>query len=250
MNTGLPPQAELIGARSPNARSIAHCGLEGAPMSHRSTAPPGLGLVLGAGGVVGMTYHAGVLHALVEEGGLDAGRRRPRGRHQRRAASLVRCLRTGWTTADCWSFAMGTHPAGGRRSTRSSGSAGRRRCSRPAFTSPSDSPASPWARPTSWPVRVARGPFLTLPPALARYLRPTLPRRAVQHGRHPRCAWPTVLPETWPDQRAVAGGPRHRRPVGGWCSDGAGSPERRPARRRAGLLRHPGRLPARCGPAG
>jgi NTE family protein len=30
-----------------------------------------LGLVLGAGGVVGMSYHAGVLHALHQEGGLD-----------------------------------------------------------------------------------------------------------------------------------------------------------------------------------
>jgi NTE family protein len=33
-----------------------------------------LGLVLGAGGVVGMSYHAGVLHALAVEGGLDARR--------------------------------------------------------------------------------------------------------------------------------------------------------------------------------
>ena len=29
------------------------------------------GLVLGAGGVVGMSYHAGVLHALAQEGGID-----------------------------------------------------------------------------------------------------------------------------------------------------------------------------------
>lgn len=68
-----------------------------------------LGLVLGAGGVVGMSYHAGVLHALAEEGGLDVG-----------AADLIvgtsagsvmgALLRTGWTPADCWAFAREEHP--------------------------------------------------------------------------------------------------------------------------------------------
>jgi NTE family protein len=68
-----------------------------------------LGLVLGAGGVVGMDYHAGVLHALVEEGGLEPA-----------SADLIvgtsagsvvgSLLRSGWTAADLWSFALGTHP--------------------------------------------------------------------------------------------------------------------------------------------
>ena len=64
-----------------------------------------LGLVLGAGGVVGMDYHAGVLHALAEEGGLDVS-----------SADLVigtsagsvvgSLLRSGWTPRDLWDFAL------------------------------------------------------------------------------------------------------------------------------------------------
>ena len=67
------------------------------------------GLVLGAGGVVGMSYHAGVLHALAEEGGLEPG-----------SADLIvgtsagsvmgALLRSGWTSLDCWRFALGEHP--------------------------------------------------------------------------------------------------------------------------------------------
>jgi NTE family protein len=65
-----------------------------------------LGLVLGAGGVVGMSYHAGVLHALHEVGGLDPT-----------SADLVvgtsagsvvgTLLRTGWTAQDLWDHALG-----------------------------------------------------------------------------------------------------------------------------------------------
>jgi NTE family protein len=68
-----------------------------------------LGLVLGAGGVVGMSYHAGVLHALAEAGGIDPA-----------AADLVvgtsagslvgALLRSGWTARDCWDFALEQHP--------------------------------------------------------------------------------------------------------------------------------------------
>jgi NTE family protein len=60
-----------------------------------------LGLVLGAGGVVGMSYHAGVLRALEREGGLDLA-----------AADLVvgtsagsvvgALLRSGTTTQEMW----------------------------------------------------------------------------------------------------------------------------------------------------
>jgi NTE family protein len=64
-----------------------------------------LGLVLGAGGVVGLAYHAGVLHALEEEGGIplasadlivgtSAG------------AAIAAYLRSGWSTADFWKEAL------------------------------------------------------------------------------------------------------------------------------------------------
>jgi NTE family protein len=66
------------------------------------------GLVLGAGGVVGMAYHAGVLRALEQEGGyvpssadLIVGTS---------AGSVVGAyLRTGWTTQDFWLLAQGRH---------------------------------------------------------------------------------------------------------------------------------------------
>ena len=66
-------------------------------------------LVLGAGGTVGLSYHAGVLRALEQVGGfvpdtadLIVGTS---------AGSVVGAyLRSGWTTEDLWEMAMGTHP--------------------------------------------------------------------------------------------------------------------------------------------
>lgn len=68
-----------------------------------------VGLVLGAGGVVGMSYHAGVLHALAEEAGFEPS-----------TADLVvgtsagsvvgTLLRTGWSASDLWDFALDRHP--------------------------------------------------------------------------------------------------------------------------------------------
>jgi len=66
-------------------------------------------LVLGAGGTVGLSYHAGVLRALEQVGGfvpddadLIIGTS---------AGSVVGAyLRSGWTTEDLWEMAMGTHP--------------------------------------------------------------------------------------------------------------------------------------------
>jgi NTE family protein len=63
------------------------------------------GVVLGAGGVVGLAYHAGVLHALEEEGGIklasadlvvgtSAG------------AAIAAYLRSGWSTTDFWDEAL------------------------------------------------------------------------------------------------------------------------------------------------
>src|SRR4051794_23607655 len=81
------------------------------------------GLVLGAGGVVGMSYHAGVLHALATEGGLDPS-----------SADLVvgtsagsvvgTLLRSGWTTEDLWQHALGNE--GASALVRRSESPGRR----------------------------------------------------------------------------------------------------------------------------
>ena len=67
-------------------------------------------LVLGAGGTVGMAYHAGTLKALNEVCGFDAadadlivGTS---------AGSVVAAyLRTGWSVEDLWDLAMGTHPS-------------------------------------------------------------------------------------------------------------------------------------------
>ena len=67
------------------------------------------GLVLGGGGLVGMAYHAGVLHALEQEAGfvpndadLIVGTS---------AGSVVGAyLRAGWSTDDFWHMALGDHP--------------------------------------------------------------------------------------------------------------------------------------------
>lgn len=68
-----------------------------------------VGLVLGAGGMVGLAYHAGVLHALEELAGVVAN-----------DADLIvgtsagsvagAYLRSGWSTEDFWQLALGTHP--------------------------------------------------------------------------------------------------------------------------------------------
>jgi NTE family protein len=70
----------------------------------------GFGLVLGAGGTVGLAYHAGVLRALEEVGGLVPN-----------DASLIvgtsagavagAYVRSGWSTDDLWQLALGTHPS-------------------------------------------------------------------------------------------------------------------------------------------
>ena len=78
-------------------------------MSSYSPAPGGVGLVLGAGGTVGLAYHCGVLYALEQVGGVKVAE-----------ADLIigtsagsvigAYLRSGWTTDDMWQFALGTHP--------------------------------------------------------------------------------------------------------------------------------------------
>src|SRR5688500_17649462 len=94
------------------------------------------GLVLGAGGVVGMAYHAGVLHALEQEAGFAAD-----------AADLIvgtsagsvvgAYVRAGWSTDDFWHLALGDHPEleaiGGGDPIEA-----RRQILTPAFRSPFD----------------------------------------------------------------------------------------------------------------
>src|ERR1700736_3782564 len=68
-----------------------------------------VGLVLGAGGMVGMAYHAGDLRALEQVSGFDAaGADLLVGTS---AGSVVAAhLRSGWSVADFWELALGTHP--------------------------------------------------------------------------------------------------------------------------------------------
>lgn len=67
------------------------------------------GLVLGAGGMVGLAYHAGVLRALEREGGFVPGDADVIVGTS--AGSVIGAyLRTGWTTDDFWHVALGTHP--------------------------------------------------------------------------------------------------------------------------------------------
>jgi NTE family protein len=78
-------------------------------MTSVSVTAPRVGLVLGAGGTVGLAYHAGVLWALSEVGGFT-----PNDAELvigTSAGSVVGAyLRSGWTPADLWQMAMGTHP--------------------------------------------------------------------------------------------------------------------------------------------
>src|SRR4051794_19974660 len=67
-------------------------------------------LVLGAGGTVGLAYHAGVLKALADVRGIEAA-----------DADLIvgtsagsgagAYLRSGYTSDDFWQMAIGTHPS-------------------------------------------------------------------------------------------------------------------------------------------
>jgi NTE family protein len=72
--------------------------------------PARVALVLGAGGTVGLSYHAGALRALDHIGGF-----RPDAADLiigTSAGSVVGAyLRSGWGTEDFWQLAMGTHPS-------------------------------------------------------------------------------------------------------------------------------------------
>ena len=74
-----------------------------------SVADRRVGIVFGAGGTVGMAYHAGVTRALEKIGGLQpADADLLVGTS---AGSVIAAyLRSGWTGEDFWAFALGTHP--------------------------------------------------------------------------------------------------------------------------------------------
>src|SRR5438132_5002055 len=95
------PTAEVSADPGP---ALHHIGDEGG-----HTRSVKVALVLGAGGMVGMAYHAGALRALEEEGGFSPAQ-----------ADLIvgtssgsvlgAYLRSGWSTTDFWDLALGAHP--------------------------------------------------------------------------------------------------------------------------------------------
>jgi NTE family protein len=144
------------------------------------------GLVLGGGGMVGLSYHAGVLRALEVNAGV-----RPD------AADLIvgtsagavvgAYLRSGWTTEDFWQLALGTHPTMPTLGRDSEIFA-------PSFRTPFDL----WRRSLgSWFV-VARSVMrlpLNLPPILGRLFPGGLYTPAEGRRRFEQ-----ELPEAWPEQ--------------------------------------------------
>jgi predicted acylesterase/phospholipase RssA len=83
-----------------------------------------LGLVLGAGGTVGLAYHAGVLRALEHAGVVPDDADLIVGTSAGSVAGAY--MRSGWSTEELWQIALGSPP-------RSSTSA-------PAASSPPPSP--------------------------------------------------------------------------------------------------------------
>lgn len=154
-----------------------------------------LGLVLGGGGMVGLSYHAGVLRALeVEAGfrpddadlvvGTSAG------------AVIGAYMRTGWSTEDFWQLALGTHPrvAGIGRNSRSDPG--------PQVFSPS------WRTPFDLYRRVLGSAFV-LGRSFVRWPVPPLPIPSLLGRAFPggmfdmvegRRRFEEELPEAWPDK--------------------------------------------------
>lgn len=150
-----------------------------------------VGLVLGAGGTVGMAYIGGVLRALHQVGGYDASE-----------ADLVigtsagsvvgAYLRSGWTTADFWAIAMGG-PAPGRA---------------PMLDGPSDGQVDLFTRAFRTPVDAARrglGSAYVLSRSVVRVPTPPMPdslRRmfpaGMFHMTEGRRRFHAELPTEWP----------------------------------------------------
>ncbi|MDQ3758013.1 MAG: patatin-like phospholipase family protein [Actinomycetota bacterium] len=154
-----------------------------------------VGLVLGGGGMVGLSYHAGVLRALEVEAGF-----RPDSADlivgTSAGAVVGAYLRSGWTTEDFWKLALGTHPrltAMGRDAT--SGVA-------PQIFSPS------WRTPFDL-YRRAVGSAFVLGRSVVRFPLLPLPIPAILAKAFPggmfdmvegRRRFEEELPEEWPDK--------------------------------------------------
>ena len=152
-----------------------------------------VGLVLGAGGVVGMAYHAGVLHALASEGGLpvdDADLIVGTS-----AGSVIGAhLRSGWTTRDLWDMALDQHPS---QADVTAEEAERRR--REIFT-------PTWATPAEL-ARRSLGSAFVLARTAMRLPAPEVPavlRRRFPGGLYTMAAarqrFAELLPEAWPER--------------------------------------------------
>lgn len=149
------------------------------------------GLVLGGGGVVGMSYHAGVLHALAEEGGLDPA-----------SADLIvgtsagsvmgALLRTGWTAADCWAFALEEHPVVSELDEDE-----RRRRERAVFTPRLETPSAMARRVMGSSYVMARSVLRGPAPRVPGFLAKRFPAGLFTNGET-RDRLAEVLPEEWP----------------------------------------------------
>ncbi|HEV3351368.1 MAG TPA: patatin-like phospholipase family protein [Acidimicrobiales bacterium] len=152
-----------------------------------------VGIVYGAGGTVGMAYHAGVTRALEQVAGI-----RPADADLlvgTSAGSVIAAyLRSGWTGEDFWAFALGTHPS---LAELSDDDAARRR---------RDILTPRWRSPFELS-RIAVGSAYVLGQAVVR--RPALPVPGVLRRRFPGGLFamtegerrlPEELAQTWPDK--------------------------------------------------
>ena len=172
------------------------------------TSRRGVALVLGAGGTVGMAYHAGSLRALQLVGGVDpAGCDLIMGTS---AGSVIGAyLRSGWTSEDLWQLALGTHPMSpgyGPDDVEA-----RRRA---IFTPAWRTPAELAGRAVGSAYVIARSMFGVPPVALPRAVRRLFPGGmfTLEEGRR---RFAEELPEGWPERELwiVAFDIRRRRRV-------------------------------------
>jgi NTE family protein len=149
------------------------------------------GLVLGAGGMVGMSYHAGVLRALEVEGGfapadsdLIIGTS---------AGSVVGAyLRSGWTTEDFSLLSLGTHPTLGPVGTDQDGQ--RPNIFAPTFRTPIDLARRAVGSAFVLGRSVVRVP-LRLPPIMSRVF-----PGGFFHMAEGRRRFEEELPKEWPEK--------------------------------------------------
>ena len=162
-------------------------------MPSYSPAPGGVGLVLGAGGTVGLAYHCGVLHALAQVGGVKADEAELV--IGTSAGSVIGAyLRGGWTTDDMWQFALGTHPT--LASMTPDEIDGRRRAIFvPAWATPRELARRGVGSAYVFARSVVRGPQLPVPASLRRRFPGGL--FAMVEGER---RFADELPEEWPER--------------------------------------------------